>query len=101
MAKEPLEDKLLEDAHILTHPVRNRIMELLAEQPMHINALSRALDAKRGLVAYHLTTLQERGFVTSKYEISEGPGAKGKALRVYTVTDKVAEVKAKLKKVEE
>jgi hypothetical protein len=34
----------------------------------------------------------------SKYEISEGPRAKGKALRVYTATDKVAEVKAKLKK---
>jgi hypothetical protein len=40
----------------------------------------------------------ERGFVTSKYEISEGPRSKGKALRVYTATDKVAEVKAKLKK---
>jgi hypothetical protein len=36
--------------------------------------------------------------VTSKYEILEGPRAKGKAIRVYTVTGKVAEVKAKLKK---
>jgi hypothetical protein len=42
--------------------------------------------------------LEERGFVTSKYLISEQAKTKGKALRVYTETDKVAEVKAKLKK---
>ncbi len=53
---------------------------------------------ERRLVTYHLATLEEQWFVTSRYEISEGPRSKGKALRVYTVTDKVAEVKAKLKK---
>jgi hypothetical protein len=37
-------------------------------------------------------------FVTSKYEISDQDKTRGKALRVYTATDKVAEVKAKLKK---
>lgn len=31
-------------------------------------------------------------------ELSEAPKSKSKALRVYTVTEKVAEVKAKLKK---
>jgi hypothetical protein len=36
--------------------------------------------------------------VKSKYEISERPRSRGKALRVYTATDKAAEVKAKLKK---
>jgi hypothetical protein len=36
--------------------------------------------------------------VKSRYELSEQPNSKGKALRVYTVTDKVADVKAKLKK---
>jgi hypothetical protein len=36
--------------------------------------------------------------VTSKYEISEQQKLKGKALKVYTATDKVADVKAKLKK---
>jgi len=42
--------------------------------------------------------LEERRFVTSKYELSEQPNSKGKALRVYTVTEKAAEVKAALKK---
>jgi hypothetical protein len=37
--------------------------------------------------------------VKSRYEISEGPRAKGKALRVYTVTDKVERLKRELKRV--
>jgi hypothetical protein len=67
---------------------------------MHIDWISRALDVKRGLVAYHLDTLQERGFVKSNYgllmllELEQS----GTALRVYTVTDKVADVKPELKK---
>jgi hypothetical protein len=36
--------------------------------------------------------------VSSRYEISKEPRAKGEALRVYTITDKVAQVKATLKK---
>jgi DNA-binding transcriptional ArsR family regulator len=82
------------------HPVRYRIVELLAEHPMHIDALSRALDEKRGLVAYHLLALQERGFVKSNYGLLMllEPEQRGTALRVYTVPDKLAEVKAELKK---
>jgi hypothetical protein len=55
-------------------------------------------SGERRLFAYHLAALEERGFVTSKYKISELNKSKGKALRVYTVTDKVADVKTKLKK---
>jgi predicted ArsR family transcriptional regulator len=75
-------------------------MELLAEKPMPIDALSRALDEKRMLVAYHLTTLQERGFVKSDYGIFIllEPEQRGMLLRVYTATDKVTDVKAELKK---
>jgi DNA-binding IclR family transcriptional regulator len=76
-------------------------MKLLAEKPMHINALGRALGAEKSLVAYHLDTLQERGFLKSNYgllillELEQS----GTALRVYTVTDKFEEVKTELKKV--
>ena len=96
----PSEGKLLEDAHIFTHPVRHRIVELLVKRPMHIDALSRALDEKRMLVAYHLDTLQEHGFVKSNYGIFIllEPEQRGMLLRVYTATDKVADVKAELKK---
>jgi len=98
--KKTIEGKLLEDAHILMHPIRYRILELLTKKPMHIDRISRALNVKSGLVAYHLNTLQERGFVESNYgilillELEQ----RGTALRVYTVTDKVADVKEELKR---
>jgi len=77
-------------------------VELLAERPMHIEGISRALGAKRGLIAYHLLVLEERGFVKSNYGliILLEPEQRGTALRVYTVTDKVEKVKAELKKVQ-
>jgi predicted transcriptional regulator len=78
MRKEPLEAELLEDSYIFLHPVRYRLMELLAEKPMHISELSRALSEEGRLVVYHLMALEERGFVKSRYEISERPRARGK-----------------------
>jgi predicted transcriptional regulator len=98
MRKETLEGEHLKDSHIFLQPERYRIVEQLAEKPMHISELSRALGQERRLVAYHLLALEDRGFVTSKYVISELDKSKGKALKVYAVTDKVAEVKATLKK---
>jgi predicted ArsR family transcriptional regulator len=85
----PSEGKLLEDAHIFTHPVKSQIIELLAKRPMSIDALSRALDTERMLVAYHLMALQEHGFVKSNYGIFLllEPEQKVTALRVCTVTD--------------
>ena len=96
MKREPLEGELLEDSHIFLHPIRYRLLELLEEQPRHVNALASALGMERRLVSYHLVILEDKGFVTSTYRISEESESKGKALRVYTVTDKVAKVKAKL-----
>lgn len=93
-----IEDRLVEEAHVLLHPIRFRIVELLAEKPMHINAISNALGEDRRLVSYHLLTLEEYGFLDSKYEISEEPKSKGKALKRYWVTDKVEEVISEIKK---
>ncbi|MDI6811058.1 MAG: hypothetical protein QMD80_05205 [archaeon] len=42
-----IEDRLVEEAHVLLHPVRFRIVELLAEKPMHINAISNALGEEK------------------------------------------------------
>ena len=97
MSGRRLDAKLLEDAHALIHPTRYRIVELLEEKPMHINALSRVLPMERRLVTYHLLKLEKHGFVTSEYKLAFVIKQKGKAFRVYSVTDKVAEVKADLK----
>jgi len=48
-----IEDNLLKDAHALLHPIRFRIVELIAEKPMYINEISKALGEERRLVSYH------------------------------------------------
>ena len=93
-----IEDGLVKEVHVLLHPMRYRIVELLTEKPMHINEISKALGEERRLVSYHLLTLEEYGFLNSNYEISEQPKSKGKAIRKYSMTGKVEEVISELKK---
>ena len=93
-----VEDELVKEAHVLLHPIRFRIVELLVKEPLHINAISKAMGEERRLVSYHLMSLEEAGFVDSKYEISEQPKSKGKAIRKYWVTDKVDDVISEIKK---
>jgi hypothetical protein len=38
-----IEDDFLKEVHVLLHPIRYRIVELLAEKPMHINEMSNTL----------------------------------------------------------
>lgn len=92
-----LKDELLKEAHVILHPIRFKIVELLTEKPMHISEISRALVEERRLVSYHLDTLEEYGFVSSNYKISELPKSRGKALRIYTTTGKVQKVISELK----
>lgn len=92
-----LEGRVLEEAHILLHPIRFRIVELLAEGPKYVNELAKALGEERRLVSYHLLTLEAYGFVLSRYEISEDPKLRGKALRKYWVDGKREQVISELK----
>lgn len=92
-----IEDSLVEEAHILLHPIRYRILELLAEKPMYISELSKALGEDRRFIPYHLRLLEEKGFLSSKYEISEHPKSRGKAIRKYWVNGKAEEVISRLK----
>lgn len=93
-----IDDDLLKEVHTLLHPIRFRIVELLVEKPMHINEMSKVLGEERRLVSYHLLALEEYGFLSSNYEISELPKSKGKALRKYRVTEKVEEVISEFKR---
>ena len=93
-----MESELVKEAHIILHPIRFRIVELLAERPMHISEISRMLEEERRLVSYHLDTLEEYGFVSSNYEISDHPKSRGKALRIYATTGKVKGVISELKR---
>lgn len=92
-----LEEQLVMEAHVLVHPIRFRLVELLREKPMHINSISKALGEERRLVSYHLQILEANGFLNSKYELSEQEKTKGKAIRKFWVTDKVDEVLVELR----
>jgi len=93
-----IEDRLVEEAHVLLHPIRFRLVQLLAEKPMYINEISIAMGEERRLVSYHLNMLEEYGFVSSKYEISGHPKSRGKAIRKYWVNGKIEDVISELKK---
>jgi predicted transcriptional regulator len=84
---------------VLWHPMRFKIAKLLLEKPMYINEMSKALGEERRLIFYHLLTLEDYGFVSSKYETSEASKSKGKAMRKYWITEKVEEVIAEIKKI--
>lgn len=73
--------------HIVSHPIRVELAaEIRAGGKVHINKLAKSMGTERRLVSYHLLALEEAGIVTSKYELSEEPKARGKALRVYRLT---------------
>jgi len=38
---ENVDPNLVEEAHLLVHPIRFRMVELLAEKPMHINEIAK------------------------------------------------------------
>ena len=92
-----IKDSLVMDAHVLFHPIRFRIVGLLAEKPMYINELSKALGEDRRHVSYHLRTLEEYSFVSSKYEISDHPKSRGKAIKKYWVNGKIEKVISELR----
>lgn len=92
-----IEDESLKEVRVLLHPIRFRIVKLLAEKPMHVKEMSKALGEERRLISYHLHILEEYGFLKSDYEISELPKLKGKAIRKYRVTAKLEEMISWLK----
>lgn len=98
MGTNQADAELRDGSRTFLHPERRRILELLAEKLMNLNAISLALNMERRLVAYHLLTLEDCGYVKSRYAIVQADRSKGKALRVYTASKKAADVKAKLKK---
>jgi predicted ArsR family transcriptional regulator len=100
MSNQPKKPKgsFMDDAYTLLQPIRFELINLLTEKPQHVNGLAKALGQERRLVAQHLEVLEAYGFVTSKRALSEEPSSLGRGLLIYQVTDKVAEVKKKLKK---
>lgn len=89
----PEVDKI-EAIQTLFQPVRYRIYNHLRERGgSYIQEIADALGEDRQLVSHHLMTLANHGFVQGEYQVSQEPSSKGRAKKVYTLTDKVEELK--------
>jgi predicted transcriptional regulator len=68
----------------LGHPLRLRIVALLASKEMYLNEIAISLGVSRALAKVHLKKLERAGVVKSRVELVEG---EAKALRYYTLQD--------------
>lgn len=50
---------------VLAVEARLRVLEQLAERPMHVHELSRALGISQSLLSHHLKLLRDEGLVTA------------------------------------
>ena len=92
---------IIKDALIMLHPERWKLICALKElgKPLFIGQLADKIGTDRRLISYHLSTLEEHGFVKSEFKVIEPPSSKGKAGRFYELTSKVDEIKPKLAKI--
>ena len=67
----------------LSHPVRIKIIGILAEGRQYVSELARLVNISRPLLYIHLKKLETARLVTSAMEISES----GKAMNYYALED--------------
>jgi len=68
----------------LGHPLRIRIVALLATREMYLNEVAVKLGVSRALAKVHLKKLEKAGLVKSRVELVTG---EAKALRYYKLLD--------------
>lgn len=76
--------------HVMTHPVRNKIIKLLKDDPetLYITQIAKKLDISNRLASFHLVSLLQYGLVDGTWAVSEIPQSPGKAVKHYNLTDK-------------
>ncbi len=71
---------LAEKLDALSHPLRLKIVALLAEGEMYLSEIAKSLGISRALAKVHLKKLKKAGLVESKVVLVEG---EARALRYY------------------
>lgn len=61
------------------HPQRLRVIEALADEPVHVSELARRLGVSRPLLYMHLERLEKAGLVTGRLELAPD----GKAMKYF------------------
>jgi predicted transcriptional regulator len=73
-------DDLAKTLDALGHPLRLKIIALLAGGELYLNEIANKLSVNRALAKVHLKKLERAGIVVSRIELVEG---EAKALRYY------------------
>jgi predicted transcriptional regulator len=76
----PKINELANTLDALGHPLRLRIVAVLASKEMYLNEIAISLGVSRALAKVHLKKLERAGLVRSRVELVEG---EAKALRYY------------------
>lgn len=77
-------EKLAEKLKALGHPLRLKIVALLAGGEMYLSEIANNLGVSRALAKIHLKKLEKAGLVRSKVVLVKG---EARALRYYNVQD--------------
>jgi len=91
-----------EDAYMIMHPLRRKIIEELTESPSYTAKIARDLGmkGKERLLGFHLTILAMHGFIEGEFQLANPATSTPKAVKYYTLTDKTTttlkELSAKL-----
>jgi DNA-binding transcriptional ArsR family regulator len=75
------DEQLSERLTAIASTQRMRILAAVAEESTHVSELARRLQMSRALLYMHLQRLEEAGFITGHFELSDD----GKALKVFEV----------------
>jgi len=65
----------------LSHPMRIKIVGILADERKYVSELAKELQMSRPLLYMHLKKLEDADLVTASYEVSES----GKTMRFFTL----------------
>lgn len=67
----------------LSHPMRIKIMGILAEERQYVSELARIVNISRPLLYMHLKKLEAAGIIAGHHEISES----GKAIKYFELKE--------------
>jgi DNA-binding transcriptional ArsR family regulator len=94
---ENVDSDMVKSGIIMLHPVRLKILSILEQKgEMYIEEIAKNVNFDRRLVSFHLSVLQNDGFLESSFRVVQEPHSKGKAGRFFRLTTKYVETKSKL-----
>ena len=89
-----ISDDTVSLVHVVSHPVRYRILNLLREEgtEMYITEIAERLEINHRLASFHLGALLQYELVEGDWKVSKTPRSKGKAVKYYKMTGRAKRI---------